>query len=331
MPASEDIAAAYAELKQKHQGLETELKDLLTLYENTLEHGTSLENELVSQNQRMQVLQNKMRKYLSPQLYESLLGSATDPTNRGHRRKKLAIYFSDMVGFSDLTDSIEPELLSEVLNSYLNRMAEIAIKHGGTVDKFIGDAVLVFFGDPEFIDDVTHVRKCTEMALEMREELYRLRELWKHKGITRTLQVRAGINFGYCTVGNFGSERRMDYTIIGGQVNLASRLQAAAPPDSIYLSSAAYSLVQDLAEVRSIGTTTVKGIHTPVEVFELLGLRTRGGTKDASQYLSVDGPRIRLNPLDLDLNRVSEDELLLVQKALCQALVRISVYRKPKP
>lgn len=330
MPASELTGLTYAELEQKYLALEAELKDLQTLYENNLEHSTSLENELVSQNQCMQVLQNKMRKYLSPQLYEALLGSSTDPTSRGHRRKKLAIYFSDMVGFSDLTDSIEPELLSEILNSYLNRMAEIAIKHGGTVDKFIGDAVLVFFGDPEFIDDVTHVRKCTEMALEMREELYRLRELWKLKGISRTLQVRAGINVGYCTVGNFGSDRRMDYTIIGGQVNLASRLQSAAQPDSIYLSSAAYSLVEDFAEARSIGTITVKGIHTPVQVFELLGLRRGAAARESAQYLQLDGSRVRLNPLDMDLARISEDELQLVQKALCQALVRISVYRKPK-
>lgn len=330
MSGSEDIGGAYAELEKKYLALETELSDLQTLYENNLEHGTSLENELITQNQRMQNLQNKMRKYLSPQLYEALLGSTTDPSNRGHRRKKLAVYFSDMVGFSDLTDSIEPELLSEVLNSYLNRMAEIAIRHGGTVDKFIGDAILVFFGDPESIDDVTHLRKCTAMALEMREELYRLRELWKLKGITRTLQVRAGINIGYCTVGNFGSERRMDYTIIGGQVNLASRLQAAAPPDSIYLSSAAYSLVEDFVDARSVGTMTVKGIHTPVEVFELIGLKSGTVEHGHRHYLQVDGARVRLSSLDVDLTQIAEDELQLVQKALCQALVSISNYRKPK-
>ena len=330
MSGSPDSGRACAELEQKYLALENELKDLQTLYENNLEHGTSLENELISQNQRMQNLQNKMKKYLSPQLYEALLGGSTDPSNRGHRRKKLAIYFSDMVGFSDLTDSIEPELLSDVLNSYLNRMAEIAIRHGGTVDKFIGDAILVFFGDPESIDDVTHVRKCTAMALEMREELYRLRELWKHKGITRTLQVRAGINFGYCTVGNFGSERRMDYTVIGGQVNLASRLQAAAPPDRIYLSSAAYALVEDFVEARSIGTITVKGIHTPVEVFELLALKSGVGEQGHTRYLKIEGARVSLSPLDMALTQIPEDELQWIQKALCQALVSISSYRKPK-
>jgi adenylate cyclase len=302
--------------------LESDNADLQILYETTMEHGTSLENELMLQNQRMELLQNQMRKYLSPQLYQALLGGTADTSTTIHRRTRLTIYFSDMVGFSDLTDTIEPELLSDVLNSYLTRMSEIALTHGGTIDKFIGDAMMVFFGAPEFLDDVEQARRCVRMALEMRMELERLRQEWRLKGISSALRVRAGINTGYCTIGNFGSEHRMDYTIIGGQVNLAARLQAVAPPDSVYVSSTTYTLVEDMVDARHVGPLQVKGIHTPVDVWELLGLRSNLATE--SPYLDVQNGRIRMQALDLDPERLSDSERAMIQQALSRALAYIA-------
>jgi adenylate cyclase len=317
-PPERDPTALQAQIAE----LESELADLRVLYENTMEHGTALENELFAQNERMEALQNKMRKYLSPQLFQALVGGITDASTKSHTRTKLTIYFSDMVGFSDLTDSTEPELLSDVLNTYLTRMSEIALKHGGTIDKFIGDAVMVFFGAPEFVDDASHARRCVRMALEMREALYQLREEWKPKGIPRSLQVRAGINSGICTVGNFGSERRMDYTIIGSQVNLASRLQSAAPPDSIYMSSATHSLLGDMVDTRHVGPIQLKGIHAPVEVWELIGLREDSAV--LSPYLSVQENQLQFKGLDLDLAHLSDAERAAIQKALARAMVHLS-------
>jgi class 3 adenylate cyclase len=301
--------------------LESDLADLQILYENTMEHGTALENELMIQNRRMETLQNQMRKYLSPQLYQALLGGTADTNTKRHTRTRLTVYFSDMVGFSDLTDAIEPELLSDVLNSYLTRMSEIALAHGGTIDKFIGDAMMVFFGAPEFVDDVDHARRCVRMALEMREELCRLREEWRPKGISGTLRVRAGINTGICTVGNFGSEHRMDYTIIGGQVNLAARLQALAAPDSIYLSGSTYALVEDIVSARHVGPTQVKGIHAPVDVWELTDLRDDQAA--GSPYISLEPGRLRLQALDLDPAALPDHERAAIQRALAQALLRL--------
>jgi class 3 adenylate cyclase len=308
-----------AALRQRVAELEGELADLQVLYETTMEHGTALEEELMVQNTRIRALQEQMRKYLSPQLYGALLGGTAAADTRSHQRVRLTVYFSDMVGFSELTDSTEPELLSDVLNSYLTRMAEIALRHGGTVDKFIGDAVMVFFGAPEFVDDVEHARRAVRMALEMREEIYALREAWRLKGITRTLRVRAGINTGYCTVGNFGSEHRMDYTIIGGQVNLAARLQSAAPPDCIYLAGSTYSLVEDEVEARHVGPVQVKGIHAPVDVWELAALRA----ETASPYLDVRDGRVRLQALDVDPDSLDEPERAAIQRALAGALARL--------
>lgn len=310
------------ELLERITELESELNDLQLLYETTMDHGTSLENELMAQNDRMTTLQNKMRKYLSPQLYQALVGGTTEVNTKSHARTHLSIYFSDVVGFSDLTDSIEPELLSDILNSYLTRMSEIALKHGGTIDKFIGDAIMVFFGAPEYIDDVTHAQSCVRMALDMREALFQLRETWKIKGITRNLQIRAGINSGICTVGNFGSDYRMDYTIIGGQVNLAARLEAAASPDGIYMSETTYSLVEEIVEARRVGPLQVKGIHTPVEVWELIGLRDDRAA--SSPYLTIYENRLQLTGLDVDVTALSEQERAAIQKALARAMVHLS-------
>lgn len=302
--------------------LESEIADLQVLYETTMEHGTSLENELVDQNGRMEELQSKMRKFLSPQLFAALVGGTADASTKAHNRVKLTIYFSDIVGFTDLTDTTEPELLSAVLNSYLTRMSEIALKYGGTIDKFVGDAVMVFFGAPEFEDDVSHAQRCVQMALEMREALHQLRPDWKRKGISRELQVRAGINTGFCTVGNFGSDNRMDYTIIGGQVNLASRLQSAAPKDGIYISKATYSLIEDFVTTKYVGAKQVKGIHEPVEIWELTGLAD--GNQEPSPYITVNGNNLKLSELDIDLTTLSDEERKVIQKALSRAMVQLS-------
>ena len=301
--------------------LQSDLADLQTLYDITLEHGNMLEEALMTQNKQMEALQNKMSKYLSPQLYQALVGDIADASTKSHERVKLTVYFSDIVGFSDLTDALEPEVMSGMLNAYLTRMSEIALTYGGTVDKFIGDAIMVFFGAPEFTDDMTHARQCARMALEMHEALIPLRESWRNNGIPGHFQVRAGINTGVCTVGNFGSEQRMDYTIIGNQVNLASRLQSIAPANSIYVSESAWLLMEDVVEGRYVGRKQVKGIHASVKVWELTGLRE--GDTAVSAYLNIHDNRLQLQNLDLDLTTLPDDERAVIQKALSRALTRL--------
>lgn len=264
-------------LQKEYEKLTRELEDQLLLNETTIDHSTRLENELIDRNMNLDVLQNKMKKYLSPQLFKSLMGGTKDAV-LVHTRKKLTIFFSDIVNFSEITDSVESELLSEVLNEYLNKMASIAIKWGGTIDKFIGDAIMIFFGDPEFIDDITHAQNCAKMALEMRDELKNLRAHWRDRGMFQKLRVRMGINTGYCTVGNFGSASRMEYTIVGGQVNIASRLETLAEADSIYISSSTFALIQDIAECRFIDDMLIKGMHCPIEVYKLIKLKGKRPT-----------------------------------------------------
>jgi len=252
------------------------------MYENTVDHGTIIEDELEEKNLRINALLALMRTYVPSQVYDSIETGKLTP-QLTHKRRKLTMFFSDIVGFTNVTDTLEPEALSALLNEYLTQMSSLAGVYGGTVDKFIGDAIVVFFGDPQFIDDETHAKNCVRMAVEMLERTKLLSAKWREAGAAEGLSVRIGINTGYCTVGNFGSEARMDYTIIGGEVNLTARLEKIADPNSIFISEHTYALVQDLVEVEGPRLVEVKGIHVPVRVYKLVGLKTESAAR-ASLY-----------------------------------------------
>ena len=252
--------------------LKEELNDLRVLYENTVEHSTTIENALEEKNRHINNLVTSMKMYLSSQLYNSIIKGTTDP-KLSYKRKKLTMFFSDIEGFTSVTDMIEPETLSGLLNEYLTVMSDIAAKYGGTIDKFIGDAIVVFFGDPDFVDDETHARQCVLMAVEMLDRIKILSKHWSDAGAPNGLGVRIGINTGFCTVGNFGSENRMDYTIIGGQVNIASRLEKIAERNSIFISETTYAFVKDIVRVDEKRRIRVKGVHFPIGVFKVLGIK----------------------------------------------------------
>ncbi len=273
------------------------------------EMNVNLESTVKERTEQIVGLLNKMRKYLSPQLYESISGG--DRTVEvTHERKKLTIFFSDIKDFTSTTDSMEAEALSEVLNNYLDEMAKIALKYGGTIDKFVGDAIMIFFGDPEFIDDKTHAFRAVKMALEMKRRLVELREEWSEKGYTNEFHVRMGINTGYCTVGNFGSENRMDYTIIGSQVNLAQRLEAAAPVDGILLSYETHSLISDEIECKYNGEIMVKGIHYPIKNYQVL--HVRGEKESYKRYLKQveEGLVLKSIIIHNDMSREEKEDVL---------------------
>merc|ERR1712000_315322 len=174
-----------------------------------------------------QAMSHRVSKYVAPQVWESIF-SGRRQAKLEPQRKKLVIFFSDIVGFSSLSEQIEAESFTDLLNQYLTEMSRIALKYGGTIDKFIGDGIMIFFGDPKSKGTKRDALACVSMAIEMRRHMLKLRKQWAEHGMTAPLQIRMGINTGYCTVGNFGTESRMDYTIIGKEVNLASRLESEA-------------------------------------------------------------------------------------------------------
>jgi class 3 adenylate cyclase len=178
------------------------------------------------------------------------------------------LFFSDIKGFTGIADQVEAEDLSRVLNEYLAEMTEIAERYDTTVDKFIGDAIMIFFGAPMATDDHDHALRATRMAVDMQERMLGLREKWLREGIEEPSEIRIGINTGVASVGNFGARGRMDYTAIGRQVTLASRLQVNCAPGKILLSHSTWVLVNDEIACEPKGEILVKGIHYPVKVYE---------------------------------------------------------------
>ena len=223
----------------------------------------------VHAHEKIEKLAVKLSKYLSPQVYESIFSGKQNVKIEAYR-KKLTVFFSDIKGFTELTDRLEPEVLSSLLNSYLNEMSKIALKHGGTIDKFVGDAILIFFGDPESKGDKEDANACVLMALEMQERMKYLRKLWEDQGISKPLNIRIGINTGYCNVGNFGSEDRLDYTIIGGEVNLASRLESKADSGQILISHETYALIKKQIVCEKKEEINVKGIAHKIQTYQVI-------------------------------------------------------------
>jgi len=226
--------------------------------------------ELSSKTERLEKISNQLAKYLSPQIYKSIFETDTDKVET-YTRKKLTIFFSDIKEFTNLSDSLDPDLLAEIINEYLSEMTEIALQFGGTIDKFIGDAILIFFGDPETEGTAVDAKRCLEMAIAMRKRVGELDEVWKkEKGISEGLQVRMGISTGYCTVGNFGSVQRVDYTVLGSPVNLAARLEAACSPQEILISPETKSLVNDLFEFEEKKPIKLKGFSNTIKPYQLI-------------------------------------------------------------
>jgi adenylate cyclase len=226
--------------------------------------------ELARTNEFLSGLAQKIAKYLPPQLYRGIF--AGKDVQLATERKKLTIFFSDVVDFTSTAERMQPEELTALLNEYLTEMSSIAVAHGGTVNKFIGDAILVFFGDPESRGAVEDARACLAMALAMQRRLAELNAQWRKRGIAQPFRARMGINTGFCNVGNFGSDDRMDYTIIGAEANLAARLQSIAQPGEIVLSYETFMLVRDTVRARPLEPITLKGIAHPVVPYAVEGL-----------------------------------------------------------
>jgi class 3 adenylate cyclase len=237
-----------------------------------------MNRELETANEFLATLSMKISRYLSPQIYESIFSGQKDVTIHTER-KKLTIFFSDIKDFTATTERLQPEQVTALLNEYFTEMSNIALKHGGTIDKFVGDAILIFFGDPETKGEAEDAKACLRMAAEMQHRVAELNVKWRNEGIEHPFRVRMGINTGFCNVGNFGSADRMDYTIIGAEANLAARLQAIAEPGHIVASYETYALVRDILVAHALPSITMKGISREIVPYAVEGMLDAGGKK----------------------------------------------------
>ena len=259
---------AYAENRDRSLAdpLPDEIGEISSTLIDYMEVIDQSEFDLTEKNEAMEQLSSKLAKYLSPQVYDSIF-SGKQEVKVASTRKKLTVFFSDIVDFTETTDRLESEALTQLLNHYLTEMSGIALAHGATIDKYVGDAILIFFGDPETKGVSEDALACVKMAVAMRDRLRDLETLWRQSGIENPILCRMGIHTGHCTVGNFGSEDRMDYTIIGGAVNTASRLETLAEPGQILISSETFAHVKDEFHCEKHGEEKVKGIAYPVVTY----------------------------------------------------------------
>jgi len=251
--------------------------------------------ELTAANDFLASISMKIAKYLSPQVYKSIFSGQKDVTI-ATERKKLTVFFSDIKDFTETTERLQPEELTALLNEYLTAMSDIALAHGATLDKFIGDAILCFFGDPETKGAAEDARAAVAMAAAMQRKLAELQVIWRTRGIEKPFQVRMGINTGYCNVGNFGSEDRMDYTIIGAEANLAARLQSIAEPGQVVMSYETFALTEGLVRAHALPAIEMKGIARPVVPYAVDEFR---GAAAAARTFTEQAPGLDLR-MDLD-------------------------------
>ena len=225
--------------------------------------------EALTKSEELAKISNQLAKYLSPQIHEQIFSGKQSAEVKSNR-KKLTVFFSDIVNFTDISDELESEEMTNLLNFYLNEMSQIALKFGGTIDKFIGDALMIFFGDPESKGPQEDAKQCIQMALEMQDLMTQLSDYWsKNYSLKKELKIRIGINTGFCTVGNFGSLDRIDYTAIGSTVNLASRLESMSDPGSILVSEDTFALVNNFFSFENPKEVKVKGFLRSIKCYKL--------------------------------------------------------------
>jgi adenylate cyclase len=220
----------------------------------------------LKEEREREALRRIFEAYFSPAVARKLVLNPELVASSG-QRKELTILFSDIKNFTHYSASLPPDQIRRILNEYFDAMVEVVFKYEGTVDKYIGDGLMVFFGDPEPQQD--HALRCVRAAVEMQRKARELDRRWGRGGGI-PIQIRIGINTGEVVVGNMGSGRRLSYTVLGSAVNLAQRLEVNAPVGGIMISERTHALVKDHVPTRSLGSIQVKGLTGSIPAYEVV-------------------------------------------------------------
>ena len=249
------------------------LKDLRKLYEKQTRQLNSLtklsdntQAKLTDANATLEKLLRNLQRFVPSEVVRVLMahGAEQVPTNS---RETITVFFSDIVGFTSITERLDPERLAPLMTDYFTEMSDICSKWGGTLDQFIGDAIIIFFGAPHSKGIEEDAKSALSMAVEMQDRLKSLRAKWAQEGVTPDLNVRMGLSTGTCNVGNFGSHERLHYTAIGNAVNSAARIQSLAAPNHILLSEETYLLVRDHFKCDYDQTTLLHGQNHETKLY----------------------------------------------------------------
>jgi class 3 adenylate cyclase/Tfp pilus assembly protein PilV len=239
-------------------------EQLSTLYRDLESLNAHLQETVDAKVQELERA-SRLKRYLSPSLAESIVAGERDVT-LAPKRKFLTTFFSDVRGFTAASERMEPEELVDELNDYLSEMTEIVFRHGGTLDKYVGDAVMVFFGDP--IPQHDHAARAVRMAFEMRERMTELQDRWQRR-YQESFKIGIGISTGWVTVGDIGSSARSDYTVLGNEVNLAARLADGASAGQILVTERTMTEVGNLVDATEVGVSDLKGVSRTITIYEI--------------------------------------------------------------
>jgi class 3 adenylate cyclase len=247
------------------------LQDIERAHAEEMSHVNQRLEARVEEQMAELVRTGELRRFLPRPVAEGLLSGQLGV--EGFERRKVTILFADMVGFTDLSETLEPEELAEVLDEYLREMSAVLVTHGGTLDNYIGDGVMAVFGAPERAEEADQAWSAVQAGLAMRDRARELAARLRGRGVPADLQVRVGINAGYCTLGVFGSDLLRAYKVVGFAVNMAARLQSEAAPGTVLCGFRTYALVRDRVHAEAREPLTVKGSARPVEAWEILASR----------------------------------------------------------
>jgi adenylate cyclase len=227
--------------------------------------------KLMKEESQKQFIKSAFSLYLSPGVIDRIIDNP-DALGLGGEEREITIFFSDVAKFSTISERLAPQELVALLNEYLSEMTDIILKHGGTVDKYEGDAIIAFFGAPQPFED--HALRCCLAAIDQKKRLAEMQDAWRAAG-KDVLSVRMGMNTGVAVVGNMGSRTRFDYTVMGDSVNLASRLEGAnkAYNTCAMISGSTYEYVKNDIEARRLDVIQVVGKKEPVSVYEVLDVK----------------------------------------------------------
>ena len=263
-----------AETGAEHANMIKALIDLAETGQRRLDRlvkrSDATEAKLFEANQSLETITENLSRFVPETVVSKLMDEGHEQL-AAIKRRNLTVFFSDIVGFSTIATRQEPETLAHLVMEYFTEMTEVCRKYGGTLDQFIGDAIVIFFGDPDTKGAKEDAAAAVKMALEMQDRLTALRAKWQAEGVAQEIHVRMGISTGYCYVGNFGSQDRLHYTAIGNAVNEAARIESLAQADTVVISQDTQKLVADVIETTSLGHESLKGRDHDVELFRAEG------------------------------------------------------------
>jgi adenylate cyclase len=237
------------------------------LHDQLTDLNRTLEARVVAQVGELENL-GRLKRFFSPQLAEAILsGGAEDPL-KSHRRE-ITVVFLDLRGITAFAETAEPEEVMGVLREYHAEMGSLIVEHEGTLERFTGDGMMIFFNDPVVVENPSE--RAIRMAVAMRQRVQDLAKRWRKLG--HDLDFGVGIAQGYATIGAIGFEGRWDYGAIGSVTNMAARLCGEARPGQILISRRVYAAVEELVEATAVGELTLKGFSRPLPAYEITALR----------------------------------------------------------